>query len=281
MDWNDLRVFLTAVRAGSYSAAGPQLGLNRTTIGRRVAALEASLQTALFRETPTGPEPTEAGRLLLEAGARVETEIAEVLRRIALAPPDPAPLRIASSAGLVVELMAELGAAAPSGGPAIELVHAIDPVEAVTLRRADLALALIRAVPRRLAGRQAGIVTQARYARRGTPEGPPLCWGEEVELALPRHWTAANSGDDAPGAIRFSSWGALAQAVRSGVGKAWLCCFAADDDPVLERIAPPDPRFDTGLWLLHRADTPQSAAAAALTQRLAERIAVRLGAQAV
>lgn len=279
MDWNDLRIFLTAVRAGSYSTAGPLLGLNRTTIGRRVAALEADLDTALFRETPTGFEPTRAGRILLDAAARAETEIAVAVQAIGCRPQDPAPLRIASSAGLVVEFMAEL--ADFPGRIAVEFTHALDPIEAVTQRRADLAIALVRAIPRRLTGQQAGTVSQAPYGRRGATPQHPLGWGAEVEIALPRHWTAANMPETAQRVIRFSSWGALSQAVRNGAGSAWLCCFAADGDPALQRLAPPDARYDTGLWLLHRAETPQSAAAAALTAHLMERIGARLAAQAV
>lgn len=279
MNWNDLKIFLTAVRAGSYSAAGPVLGLDRTTVGRRVAALEADLDTALFRETPSGFEPTQAGQLLLNAAARAETEIASAVQAIGCRPQDPAPLRIASSAGLVVAFMAEL--AEFQGRIAVELTHALDPIEAVTQRRADLAIALVRAIPRRLAGQQIGIVSQARYGRRGATSQQPLGWGDEVEVALPRHWTAANRPETTQGAIHFSNWGALAQAVRDGAGSAFLCCFLADGDPALQRLSPPDARYDTGLWLLYRAETPQSAAAAALTAHLAKRIGARLAAQTV
>lgn len=280
MNWNDLRIFLTAVRAGSYSAAGPQLNMNRTTVGRRVIALEEDVGVALFRETPTGSELTQAGRILLASAARMEAEMGEAKRAIGRSRPDPAPLRIASSAGIVVEFLGDLARFADGGGtPAVELTGALDPVDAVTHRRADLAIALIRTAPRRLAGRQAGIVAQAPYIRRGAPARPPLAWGTEVELALPRHWTAANEASDAVGAIRLNSWAAMTQAVRDGLGSAWLCCFSADHDPAIERAAAPDPRFDTGLWLLHRADTPQSAAAAELSDFLVDRISARLATQ--
>src|SRR5438046_498309 len=99
MDWNDLKVFLSAVRAGSYTAAGPMLGVNRTTVGRRVSALEAAIGRPLFLEAPTGPEPTFEGKQVLEAALRIEAEVAAMLSALRAAPPNQAPVRIAGSAG--------------------------------------------------------------------------------------------------------------------------------------------------------------------------------------
>jgi DNA-binding transcriptional LysR family regulator len=279
MNWNDLRIFLTAVRSGSYSAAGPLLGMDRTTVGRRVAALEATVGTTLFREAPTGPEPTEAGRLLLAAATRMEAEVTAAMRAAGASLGDPAPVRIAGSAGLAALLFD--GLADDAHAPlAIELVAALDPIEAVTHRRADLGIAMIRATPRRLTGRQVGTVRQAPYAVRGK-RPPPLGWGTEAMLALPRHWAAANDVGEASRGVRLNGWPAMVQAVRDGLGSAWLPCFLGNADSTLERIGAPDSRFDTGLWLLHRADTPQSDEATALTAALATRIAARLDAQAV
>lgn len=277
MNWDDLRVFITAVRAGSYTAAGPRLNMNRTTVGRRINALEAALGLSLFRDTPFGPEPTEAGRKLLAAAERMEAEVAALSRQFGVVPVDTAPIRIAGSVGISAEFMPEIAAfCAGSSDIALELTGAIDPIEAVTYRRADLAVALVRAPPRRLAGVQVASLSQALYTRRGGGGSrQPLGWGSDVELALPRHWTAANLPDDQP-ASRFNTWTELRQAVRDGLGTAWLWCFAADPDEGLERIAPPDTRYDTALWLLHRADTPQTAQAALLTRSLADGMARRI-----
>lgn len=276
MNWNDLRVFITAVRTGSYTAAGPLLNMDRTTVGRRIAVLEKALGASLFSDTTFGPEPTRTGRLLLATAARLEAEIELLADQLELNEDIPPPLRIAGSAGMAVEFLSEVAAFhAGHGELPVELTGAVDAIEAVTHRRADLAVALVRAAPRRLAGIQVATLSQALYARRGGGARQPLGWGSEVEQSLPRHWTAANMPDD-PRASRFNDWTALRQAVRDGLGSAWLWCFAADADPELERIAPPDPRYDTGLWLLHRADTPQTAGAAALTQTLARAITARL-----
>jgi len=82
MEWSDLKIFLAAVRAGSYTAAGRQLGVNRTTVGRRIDALEAALGVELFRETPRGHEPSRDGEHLLAAATRIERELGELTERL-------------------------------------------------------------------------------------------------------------------------------------------------------------------------------------------------------
>lgn len=260
MEWSDLRIFLAAVRAGSYTAAGRQLGINRTTVGRRIEALESALEIELFHETPRGPAPTRSGETLLAAATAIEAEIDSLL--VALDRPDrtSAPIRIASSAGIGIEFLDALQTF-QAGNPLvpIELLGELDPVDAVTYRRADLAIAILRTPPRRLAGVEVTTLSQAPYGLKGRASDRALGWGHEVDHALPGQWTSANlSGTAAEDARQptFNNWPQLKQAVLAGFGTASLWCFAADTEPALERLAPPDPRHDYPLWLLHRAKSP-------------------------
>jgi molybdate transport repressor ModE-like protein len=54
MNWDDMRFFLALSREGSISAAGRSLGVNHTTVARRIAALEEVLGTRLFDRLPDG-----------------------------------------------------------------------------------------------------------------------------------------------------------------------------------------------------------------------------------
>ncbi len=281
MEWSDLQVFLAAVRAGSYTAAGRQLNINRTTVGRRIDALEASLGIALFNETPSGPGPTPAGQRLLAAATAIEHEVASMLADLAAPDGLGDPIRIAASAGMVAEFLPELlefGRAHPA--IPIELLGELDPLDAVTHRRADLAIALVRVPPLRLSGVQLALLSQAPYARRDLKgDTPPLGWGHEFDAALPGGPWAANPAGEAAakaGLTTFNSWPQLKQAVLAGFGSAVLWCFAANAEPCLRQLAPPDPRHDCPLWLLHRAKAPPGPAMQTLIAFLQERLSARL-----
>jgi len=282
MEWSDLQVFLTAVRAGSYTAAGRRLNINRTTVGRRIEALETALGMALFDDSPFGPVPTRAGKRLLVTADAMDREVAMMLDELGTPQRVVEPIRIAGSAGFTTEFLTELLAFQRENGDCpIELLSELDPLEAVTHRRADLAIAMVRNPPLRLSGVQVAILSQAPYARRDRPSDvPSLGWGFEFDAALPAgHWAAANPVGEAAqkaGLATFNTWPQLKQAVLSGFGRAVLWCFAADAEPSLHRLAPPDPRHDCPLWLLHRAKSPPSPTLNALIASLQQTLGARL-----
>ncbi len=75
MDWDDVRYFLAVSRRGSHKAAARQLGVDPTTISRRLASLESTLGAKLFARTPESLEPTPAGLTLKAHAERVEAEM--------------------------------------------------------------------------------------------------------------------------------------------------------------------------------------------------------------
>ena len=53
-DWSDLQAFLAIARAGQLSRAGRAMGVDATTMGRRLRRLEARLGATLFEQTREG-----------------------------------------------------------------------------------------------------------------------------------------------------------------------------------------------------------------------------------
>lgn len=82
-DWGDLRFFIAVARAGSTLAAARQLGVNQTTVARRIAALEAALATRLFDRHQDGYRLSESGRQVLCQAERVEVEAETLVRLVA------------------------------------------------------------------------------------------------------------------------------------------------------------------------------------------------------
>ena len=168
MEWSDLEVFLAAVRAGSYTAAGRHLKVNRTTVGRRVDALEQALGAPLFDYTALGPAPTAAGGRVLAAAEVIEREIAAMLADLATPGPRQPVMRIAGSAGLAGEFLPEITAFCGANPDVpVELLEELDPLDALTQRRADLAIALVRTPPLR---------SSACWGRRHMPSAAQTDW---------------------------------------------------------------------------------------------------------
>jgi len=80
-DWGDVKFYLATARSGSTMAAARALGVNQTTVARRIGALEASLSIRLFNRNQDGYRVTEAGAAVLAHAERMAAE-AEALERL-------------------------------------------------------------------------------------------------------------------------------------------------------------------------------------------------------
>ena len=88
MDWDDVRVFLAVARHGSLRAAGRALGLSQPTIGRRLAAFEATFGgPTLFDRLPEGLRLNAAGDALISVAEELESAALALERRRAAASP--------------------------------------------------------------------------------------------------------------------------------------------------------------------------------------------------
>jgi DNA-binding transcriptional LysR family regulator len=81
-DWNDLRYFLAIAHQGSTGAAARALGVNQSTVQRRLQALEKGLGCLLAERHATGYRLTEHGQNLLTSITNVEAAIDAVLRQV-------------------------------------------------------------------------------------------------------------------------------------------------------------------------------------------------------
>lgn len=79
--FSGIREFLTAVETGSFSAAGDQLGLTGSAVGKSISRLENRLQTQLFHRSTRKITLTREGEMYLASCKRImdELEQAELL----------------------------------------------------------------------------------------------------------------------------------------------------------------------------------------------------------
>src|SRR6476620_7303982 len=83
LDWNDVRHFLAVARHGSTLAAAKALGVNQSTVHRRLCELERRLGRRLVDRHPTGYRLTEVGKDLRALAERMETAAQDFERRAA------------------------------------------------------------------------------------------------------------------------------------------------------------------------------------------------------
>jgi molybdate transport repressor ModE-like protein len=83
LNWNDLRYFLAIARNGSIGTAAKALGVNESTVQRRLRALEAALDCSLAERKPGGYQLTTQGQRLLESARQVEASVGTLQRQVA------------------------------------------------------------------------------------------------------------------------------------------------------------------------------------------------------
>src|SRR6478735_7906910 len=75
MDLNEIAVFTTVVRTGSFTAAAKELGMPKSTVSRKVSDLEERLDARLLQRTTRKLSLTDAGRTYYDYGVRIVNEI--------------------------------------------------------------------------------------------------------------------------------------------------------------------------------------------------------------
>jgi DNA-binding transcriptional LysR family regulator len=261
LDWGHLRFFLELVRTGSHARAAKRMGVDRNTVARRVAALEAELGLALFERGPQGWSQTPAGQELAELAGRVEEDVLALSRHVDAR--DPA-LRGTARLTTVPHLATHL---LPPALPALRRRHPELVLEVVadarafdlSRREADLAVRLGRPRDSGLVARRLSQLAFAFYAAATTEAGgrgavdfrvDPFL-GDEADL-LQERWLDKL----APGrrvVYRCNSTTSLLEAARQGLGVVLLPCYIGDADPALRRLDAPEP-VPYEIWLLVHGD---------------------------
>ncbi|MGL4406229.1 MAG: LysR family transcriptional regulator, partial [Notoacmeibacter sp.] len=101
LDWDKLRVFHAAAKAGSFTHAADALNLSQSAISRQVSALEDEVGVPLFLRHARGLKLTEQGEMLYNTANDVLVRLENARIRLADSKDTPSgTLRVTTTAGL-------------------------------------------------------------------------------------------------------------------------------------------------------------------------------------
>jgi DNA-binding transcriptional LysR family regulator len=266
--WDDFRLVKAISDHDGLSGAATALNVNHSTVFRRLGQIEEHLGLTLFERRKTGYVTTAAGAEMAALASRMEEDVTAFGRRLAGRDVTPSgEVRVTTTDTLYLNVLLPIFAAFRLANPLIRLDVVIGN-QALNLskRDADVAIRASDSPGETLVGRRLATLNWAIYGRRDDSftatdlVDPKALYGRDWvtlgdQLA---HVKAARYVRDhvAPEriALRSSAVLGLTEAVEQGLGIGPLPCFIADQRPALARLAPPNPDFATGLWILTHPD---------------------------
>ncbi|HEY8262437.1 MAG TPA: LysR family transcriptional regulator [Methylosinus sp.] len=275
-DWRDLHCFLVLARAGSLSAAARELGVDHATVGRRIAALEASLGLRLIDRLPRSRPLTEDGVAIAAAGDRMLELAQEVARRSRGAALElSGSVRVSAPPALATSCFAAGAERLRRAHPRLTLVLlASSAFAALDRGEADIAVRLVRpeepdALARKIGTMRFGLYARADHAERAAEDWEFVAFDASFDHLAQQAWLRMIA---AGRRVAFEANDLFAQqaAARAGVGVAVLPTFMGEDDPALVRL-PVDPEPpERDLWLIAYPDLRRSPAVRAVMEFLVD-----------
>lgn len=281
MQWDDVRIFLALIRAGSVRAAAKNIGVSHSTVARRIEGFEKRMGVKLFDRVTTGYTLTEAGEDLITAAETVEAELHAVHRRLV-----GQDRRLAGNIRFTLTDVVAMHLLMPDLAKFSKLypdihIEIITTYEALDLTRheADIALRFVKNPPDHLIGHRIAKVFDAAYATQEYAKTHDLSDPESASwIGYGGHnpypeWVRRSDYPHLPTKGVFDSMLLQLQAALCGVGIANLHCFMGDPNPNLIRLPPGKPRPSYDLWLLRHRDTLSTARLRVFSEYITEAIA--------
>lgn len=278
LPWTDLQHVLAVADAGSVAKGAKALGVNHTTVLRRVAACERTLGVKLFARSPAGYALTAAGEEIAAAARAMQETVLSIERSVAGRDLRlTGTVRVTTSDTLAQSLMPAALASFAVAQPAIALELTTTNVMAnLTRRDADIAVRPTASPPPNLVGRRIAEVAIALYAapsylaripaRRPLDKHAWLAPDDSLASTTIAQWLRREL--DIVPVLRADTLTSLAHAAVAGLGVAALPCYLADRMLGLARVRGPIAEMATELWVLTHADLRGTARIRAVTDHL-------------
>lgn len=285
LNWNDLRFLLAISRTGTLASAARELGVNYTTVSRRIQTLQEELGTQLVERTPDGHRLTEAGQRVSE----VATDIEDKLHRLDLAMLATDHMMegdlSVSMPDMFIKYLSPLFASFCEQYPSITLhIDTSNHIVDLSRREADIALRVTQQPSPQLFGRKLAHMAFGAYASReylkrfeknAYPQMSWLCFATEYKPILTEQWLDTHAAG--ANIHRFHSTVGLFESIIGGMGAAFIPVLFGELEPTLQRLRPPEPGFGMDLWLLTHPDLKQNKRVRTLMEEIAREFEEKRG----
>ena len=265
---DDLLVLLAVGRSGRYNIAAEELGLNHTTISRRIAALEQSIGGRVLARVAGGWELTDLGREALSAAEAVESAVRSLTVHTGGEPALEGVVRISATDGFSAYIAAPAAAQVQRNHPnvAVEIVAA---TRRATQQRSGLDVEVVVGEPKvhrakaiRLGDYCLGLYGARDYlVEHGTPTSIadlaryPLVYFIDSMLQVDDLDVATSFAPAMRESVTSTNVFVHVEATRAAAGIGLLPCFMADRHDDLVRVLPDAVAVRLTYWLVTRAET--------------------------
>ena len=285
-NWDQIRIAHRVASLGTLSAAAKQLGVHHATIIRHIDALENRLGCKLFQRNPRGYNPTEAGIELLSTATKTEElfdQLASNLKGRSEAVSGD--LVITSLGGLspqITPLLVEFGRLHPEVRLTFfgdERPFQLQYGEAHVAVRAgpkpqelDNVAQGVGRIPVSLFAHQSYVEKYGRLLRAEDAVNHRFVGTLDTKGRAPfLSWVSKNVPAENI-VFRASDMRIYEDAIHAGAGIGFLSLWSARSFPDVVQMIPPNPDWDTQLWLLTHVDLHRTAKVQALADFLKERL---------
>lgn len=287
LNWDEFRIVRAIAETRSLAGAAERLGLNHSTMFRRLNAVEARLGVRLFERVRGGYSPTAAGEDMVALAVLMGDTISEFERRVTLNDVRVSGwVRVTAPHSLGLLAMPEAVADLRAAHPALQIeLHLTEATPDLHRGEADIALRGLKGPPPSdFAGQRIAALPWAIYARpEGLDDGgalrPNAQWvvpTESFGAGAARAWIDRHV-EPWRRAVLANNDLVMAELAARGVGAALLPCYAAARHPELVRVSKADADLDCDLWLIASAPSLRTPRIRAAFDFLAEALQHRRG----
>ena len=281
--WGDLQYVLSVANEGSVAAAARSLGVNHSTVLRRINTFEHRHKLRLFHKLATGYKLTVEGQELLDSALTIEATVKALERKIfGQEMKLEGVIKLTTTDALLRLVLAKHLASFHRLYPKIQLeLKVTSRLLNMSHLDADVAIRPANSFPESVKATKLckiafGVYGEPSYINSLNGKHPlgSAQWLGRVPTIIQRNASRVISESIQPEQIvlKADSYEPLLIAAEQGIGLAYMPCFIGDSSEKLQRVNVEVEHNGTDLWIITHSDLEHSARVKAFFDFMEEEI---------